>query len=422
MANDPRTDFQDGMRVTAEHLRHLQDRLYEAVMDFRCAVGLGRIAWGLRATVTGRTVEVAPGVGFAESGQRLALDLPVSVPVPPGAGPFALVLRAKISDDTALRHRGRPTVWRATSSLTVDEPADVGQDGLVIGTVAGESLEVTQDSSLWSALGHHSHSGDFRRDRAGRWHFEGAPLAGPPGPEGARGPEGQAGAAGARGSRGQKGDTGEAGPQGEPGPEGLRGPEGPVGPVGPAGPVGPVGPVGPEGPTGAPGQNGAVGAAGSVGPRGEVGPAGEPGRGLDPRWPAIAKISWPLHATLSAEAALSSMAKGAVSLTAPLHTNTLRQQPQVVQIWLETSDSGITALGTVTELAGNVLRFTLSGDIAVVRRALARGGRMTIRIHCGHLQAEDGRAFSASLDALLGIEAPRAPGGVHETWLFVNGA
>lgn len=44
MADDARTIFVDGLRVTTEHMAHLQDRLREAVFDLRCAVGLGRVA------------------------------------------------------------------------------------------------------------------------------------------------------------------------------------------------------------------------------------------------------------------------------------------------------------------------------------------------------------------------------------------
>jgi len=46
MAEDARTQFVDGLRVSAEHLQHLQDRLRESVLDVRNAIGLGRVAWG----------------------------------------------------------------------------------------------------------------------------------------------------------------------------------------------------------------------------------------------------------------------------------------------------------------------------------------------------------------------------------------
>ena len=54
MAGDPRTEFRDGMRVTTDHMRHMQDRLREAVLDVRRTIGLGKIGWGLRATLDDR--------------------------------------------------------------------------------------------------------------------------------------------------------------------------------------------------------------------------------------------------------------------------------------------------------------------------------------------------------------------------------
>ena len=48
MADNAGSRFFEGLRVTADHLRHLQDSLWEAVTDLRRTVGLGGIAWGLR--------------------------------------------------------------------------------------------------------------------------------------------------------------------------------------------------------------------------------------------------------------------------------------------------------------------------------------------------------------------------------------
>ena len=65
MANDARTQFIDGLRVTAEHLQHLQDRLREAVRDVRHTIGLRKVAWGLRVTSGDGSVTITPGVAFA---------------------------------------------------------------------------------------------------------------------------------------------------------------------------------------------------------------------------------------------------------------------------------------------------------------------------------------------------------------------
>ena len=61
MATDARAQFLDGLRVTSEHLTHLQDRLYEAIHDLRTTVGLGRVGWGFRVTAdaNGTTAAIA---------------------------------------------------------------------------------------------------------------------------------------------------------------------------------------------------------------------------------------------------------------------------------------------------------------------------------------------------------------------------
>src|SRR3954470_13674295 len=103
MANDARTQFIDGLRVTADHLQHLQDRLREAVRDVRNAIGTRKIAWGLQVAPGAGAVTVSPGVAFAPSGVRLNLDSPVNLPVPADARPFRLVLRATEQDRVSLR-------------------------------------------------------------------------------------------------------------------------------------------------------------------------------------------------------------------------------------------------------------------------------------------------------------------------------
>jgi hypothetical protein len=104
MAEDARALFVDGLRVTADHRIHLQDRLREELLDLRRSVGLGRIAWGLRvqAGESAGTVTLAPGVAFTPSGVRLAVDSLLSLEMPDGAGPFPVVLRASDSDREAL--------------------------------------------------------------------------------------------------------------------------------------------------------------------------------------------------------------------------------------------------------------------------------------------------------------------------------
>src|SRR5688572_24838279 len=109
MTDDARTLFVTGLRVTADHLQHAQDRLREAVLDIRRTIGLGRIAWGLRVTAAGEHVRVEPGLAFAPDGVRLAVDTERSLAVP-GDGDWRIVLSAANHDTESLRVNGVPTL------------------------------------------------------------------------------------------------------------------------------------------------------------------------------------------------------------------------------------------------------------------------------------------------------------------------
>ncbi|MBL8483519.1 MAG: hypothetical protein JNJ60_15080, partial [Rhodocyclaceae bacterium] len=152
MADDARSQFVDGLRVTADHLEHAQDRLREAVLDLRRSLGLGRIAWGLRAQLSGGSVTLDPGVAFAPGGVRLFVDAPLNLGAPP-APPARLVLRAANADAAALRVGSTPTLitLQTTASLEADDGADPGADALVIARLsAGDGGPAfAQDDALF---------------------------------------------------------------------------------------------------------------------------------------------------------------------------------------------------------------------------------------------------------------------------------
>jgi len=307
MAEDARTIFVDGLRVTAEHLQHLQDRLREAVTDLRAAVGHGRIAWGLRATLDGGTVRLSPGVAFAGNGTRLSIAAEAGLAIPSAAGALRLVLTAVNADRTALRVGSQPTLITlvTTPALEADDGSPAGPDRLVIGhltAAGGGGRTLSQNDALFAATGYHAHGGGHFQDEFGNWRFDGPVIGaegtqgppGPPGPAGAvgaPGPQGPAGVDGAAGPPGPAGAVGAAGPQGPAGADGAAGPPGPAGangvagPTGPAGAVGSPGPQGLAGPAGAPGSFGPPGPAGAVGPPGPQGPPGAVGAG-GPQGPA----------------------------------------------------------------------------------------------------------------------------------------
>src|SRR5216683_1102556 len=138
----------------------------------RRTVGLGRIAWGLRASVTDGKVGVDPGLAFALSGVRLALESAAALPVPASGGPFRIVMRASNNETNSI------VSLTTTVALEPANGAAVGMDALVIATASGSgnNLQVTQDDSLFLADGTHAHTGQHFQDPDGRWHFDGAAL------------------------------------------------------------------------------------------------------------------------------------------------------------------------------------------------------------------------------------------------------
>ena len=286
MANDGRTQFLEGLRVTADHLQHTQDRLREAVLDLRRTVGLGRVGWGLHVTLASKAVTIQPGVAFSPSGVRLNIDAPTSLNVPTGAGPWRVILRATESDRESLRVGGQPTLVNLVTTPSIEPDGEIEPDAIALAAVTktGATFELSANPSIFAAAGRHSHSGEFVQDEFGNWHYDGPKLAGEMGSKGDPGPTGDPGnpgAAGALGEKGDRGEKGDAGPVGSPGPEGALGPEGQQGPPGATGASGPQGSQGPKGDVSNPGAPGAKGDKGDPGAlpgrRATRGDPGQPG-------------------------------------------------------------------------------------------------------------------------------------------------
>lgn len=473
MAQDAHSQYLDGLRVTADHLQHSQDRLREAVLDLRRMIGLGHIAWGLRASQAEGTVRLEPGVAFAPSGVRLYID--TAVQLASVAPPARLVLRASNADQAALRVGSTPTLitLRVAATLEPDDGSDVGPDALVIAQLQpneGDALPaLTQPDTLFATQGHHSHSGAHVQDADGRWHYDGPALAGPPGPQGEVGPAGpvgpqgevgpqgpfgpqgetglpgEVGPAGPPGPQGEKGDKGDPGEPGPIGPQGIQGEPGLAGPAGADGAPGPAGAPGPQGEVGPAGSNGQPGAAGATGAPGAPGPAGPPGpQGLQGiqgiqgvpgpvtplDWPFIGRVGWQHEARLTVSAAIGLLQQGVrFDLSSPLNDIVLKNQPAVVQVWFEPNSSAaptnistpqpIQVLHGQTRFDQLVVLWTLTDNPDVLTRLLSQTGRILIRAHTGLLFDTKELPFSSSVDALTGLKYPHVPVGVWESWVFV---
>lgn len=174
-----------------------------------------------------------------------------------------------------------------------------------------------------------------------------------------------------------------------------------------------------------------AGPQGEVGPRGQRGATGPAGPGLDPDWPFIAKVSWEQGRRETMDRTLTLLREAQVQLSMEVHARTTETQPACVQVWYEPEVRVVTGNATIrvpaailnfhvnTKVDRNLLVFAAADGELQLREVMRQGGRILIRIHCGHLQAIDERPFSASLDGIMGTTSPHAPGGVHETWFFV---
>ena len=136
MTQDAHSRFIDGQKVTSLHLQHLQDRLREGLADIRSCIGLGKVAWGLRAQLAEGTITVQPGAAFARSGSRLSIEEMVQVSLPEEGAPWQLLLRGQNEDVEALRHNGAATVINLVPQVVVEPVADVDVDTLILGTIA----------------------------------------------------------------------------------------------------------------------------------------------------------------------------------------------------------------------------------------------------------------------------------------------
>jgi hypothetical protein len=218
MTEDAHSRFIDGQIVTAQHLQHLQDRLHEGIVDIRSCIGLGKVAWGLRAEMNGTQVLVQPGAAFSKSGIRLFLDEATQVELPADGAPWQLVLRAQNGDVKALRHERSPTIITLSPQLAIESVADVDDHSMVIATIdnSGANAVLSQDEAVFSATGHHSHSGEWHQNSLGQWLYDGPELD-------ITGMRGEKGAKGAKGVKGDDGSAGENGGQGIQGPKGAKG-------------------------------------------------------------------------------------------------------------------------------------------------------------------------------------------------------
>jgi hypothetical protein len=113
--------------------------------------------------------------------------------------------------------------------------------------------------------------------------------------------------------------------------------------------------------------------------------------------------------------------------SSPFHGQIVQTAPQVVQVWFEPDPSPTAAAITSHVVVLGSTRFTADQITwaatapTILTQALVAGGRLQIRIHCGHLIDANMRVFSGSADAATTFNSGvRAAGGIFESWFFVR--
>lgn len=448
MTTDARTLFRDGLRVAPAHLNHLQQTLADAVLDLRTALGLGRIAWGLRLGVAeDGGVTLAPGVAFTAVGVRLGVTAAVPLTLPEGDGTWRVVLAGTNTDEPTLRLDEQPTLVLTQTVVQLQAPdLPVAGDALAIGSIkrSGTAVTLGQDAALWLVPAAHAHSGSFYQDAAGRWRYDGPQgpmgpagpqgLQGPEGPQGLAGPVGPTGPAGLDGVPGPQGPVGDTGATGATGPAGSQGAEGPIGPAGPSGPAGPEGSPGPAGPQGDKGDVGAAGPQGLPGPQGEPGPAGaqgvqgvpgpkgdqgDPGPagpGFDPKLTRLIKLAPAEGSMTAAQLNAAFIDQGLLAVfSAPLDAETVKLQgSRLVEAWVVARDGSSRFVTGLADLAAaDTLRWRVdAAGAAALKLVLANGvGLFLLRLDGDRLLDADRRPVAATLVALNVPTQVVPPGG-----------
>jgi hypothetical protein len=109
----------DGLRITTEHVEHLQGALHSAIQDIRGILGLGRVHEGLRAVVQQPdAILVEPGFAFDLEGNRIACDEPQTIEVSFAAAQETLFLCVEYQQVPTDEVEGKPVqIWDSCSLL-----------------------------------------------------------------------------------------------------------------------------------------------------------------------------------------------------------------------------------------------------------------------------------------------------------------
>lgn len=124
----------DGLRITTDHLDHLQGSIHSALEDFRGILGLGRVHRGFGVVaVDEHSIQVDPGLAFDSQRRRVVSDEPVKLEVPAAvatAPQFVCVSYDQGADGEVEGHLTR--VWDSARVDIRPAPPALTDDAIVI--------------------------------------------------------------------------------------------------------------------------------------------------------------------------------------------------------------------------------------------------------------------------------------------------
>ncbi|MBI4874122.1 MAG: hypothetical protein HY822_05765 [Acidobacteria bacterium] len=179
MRDEAKVRFQDGMRVTRQHMEHLQDTLLADAIQLRQALGAGKVCHGFQTVAAGSDkVKVSPGLAFDALARPVILDTETEVPLDFSAAKkqvLALVYSVRAESPV----NGVPSLLYHRTGVEARAAAPPYADGAlpfaeVDGT--GGTILVFQKPEWYLTAPDHRHSGQFRADEAARWRYDGVPL------------------------------------------------------------------------------------------------------------------------------------------------------------------------------------------------------------------------------------------------------
>lgn len=122
----------DGLRITTEHMNHLQGSFQSALQEIRQVLGLGRVHYGLEVLSHGKGgIVVQPGLAFDSNQNRLVLDEPRSLPVEFPEGHSSLYVCLKYDQMEDGKVEDHPTMIWDTCVLSLEPQLPDTKEALV---------------------------------------------------------------------------------------------------------------------------------------------------------------------------------------------------------------------------------------------------------------------------------------------------